>query len=294
MLQFPLYAGPKQVGHRFDDPSTAEATQLAVFCDVHDSEFPVTLFRNVTLFCKSGGLQGMATAFKLSSDLIPPSMAHALISILCNIKLWLNYRAVLQLFGPVRSNALHYMCKLSDHELRSQLSRNMADFLWCSVKDNMESPIIFDKDGLELAFKYFCSTTLTMRLAGIVQIISHITLFNEMVNTESVVEVENVGLQLAGWILQYRIVEHLFGPNLHIEVIKHSHSLLNFLAMEGKITNEHIDVIWQASQLKHCGKQVQELLLHLIKNLEAGPVLHLYDLMKDLPVKDHTEQVYFY
>ena len=59
-------------------------------------------------------------------------------------------------------------------------------------------PIAFDRDGLELAFKYFCSTTLTMRLAGITQINSHISLFNEMCNAESVVEVENVGLQLAG------------------------------------------------------------------------------------------------
>jgi ubiquitin carboxyl-terminal hydrolase 34 len=167
----------------------------------------------------------------------------------------------------------------------------MADFLWCSVKENIDSPIAFDKDGLELAFKYFCSSTLTMRLAGIAQINSHINLFNEMCNTESVVEVENVGLQLAAWILQNRIVEHIFGPNLHVEVIKQSHVLLNFLAVEGKISNDHISVIWQASQLKHCAKQVQDLLGPLIKNLEAGPVLHLYDLMKELPVKEHTEQV---
>ena len=43
-------------------------------------------------------------------------------------------------------------------------------------------------------------------------------------------------------------------------------------------------------KLKHCSKQVHDLLLPLIKNLEAGPVLHLYDLLKDLPVKEHTEQ----
>ena len=75
-----------------------------------------------------------------------------------------------------------------------------ADFLWSSVKENVDGspPIAFDRDGLELAFKYFCSTTLTMRLAGITQINSHISLFNEMCNAESVVEVENVGLQLAG------------------------------------------------------------------------------------------------
>jgi hypothetical protein len=46
--------------------STGEATQLAVYCEVHDSaDFPVALLRNVTLFCKSGGLQGMANAFQV-------------------------------------------------------------------------------------------------------------------------------------------------------------------------------------------------------------------------------------
>ena len=90
---------------------------------------------------------------------------------------------------------------------------------------------------------------------------------------------------LTGWILSQKIVELIFGPNLHVEVIKQCHVLLNFLAVEGKITNEHINVIWQAAQLKHCSKQVHDLLLPLIKNLEAGPVLHLYDLMKELPVK---------
>ena len=80
-----------------------------------------------------------------------------------------------------------------------------------------------------------------------------------MCNAESVVEVENVGLQLAAWILSQKVVELIFGPNLHVEVIKQCHVLLNFLAVEGKITNEHINVIWQAAQLKHCSKQVRFL-----------------------------------
>lgn len=76
-----------------------------------------------------------------------------------------------------------------------------------------------------------------------------------------------------------------------LQVIKQSHIILSFLAMECKITNEHIDIIWQAAQLKHCSKQVHDLLPPLIKNLEAGPVLHLYSLLCKLEPKDHTEQV---
>ena len=135
---------------------------------------------------------------------------------------------------------------LSFPSLRCQPARNMADFLWCSIKDvagglvggsghplhhppphphpsgsgsggggvhlnphhNVESGGVgsnltsssncFDKDGLELALKFFLSSTLTMRLTGIGQINAQINAFNEMCNTESVVEVEKVGLQLAG------------------------------------------------------------------------------------------------
>lgn len=63
--------------------------------------------------------------------------------------------------------------------------------------------------------------------------------------------------------------------------------------MECKITNEHIDIIWQAAQLKHCSKQVHDLLPPFINNLETGPVLHLYNLLCKLEPKDHTEQVIF-
>ena len=90
------------------------------------SDFPVALLRNVSHFCKSGGLQGMANAFLLAPEDLPPSLAHALISILCNVKLWLNYRAVPQLFTPVRTNALRYMCELSDAELRQQHPRQIG------------------------------------------------------------------------------------------------------------------------------------------------------------------------
>jgi light-regulated signal transduction histidine kinase (bacteriophytochrome) len=41
-----------------------------------------------------------------------------------------------------------------------------------------------------------------------------------------------------------------------LQVIKQSHVILNFLGMEGKLTNSHIEAIWQSAQLKHCSKQV--------------------------------------
>ena len=99
---------------------------------------------------------------------------------------------------------------------------------------------------------------------------------------------DSMGEELANWVLENRIIEHIFGPNSHVEVIKQSHIVLNFVASQ--ITTDHIDVIWSASQMKHCGRQVLDILLPLIKNLKMKPVLHLYWLLKNFEPKDHTEQ----
>ena len=103
-------------GSRLDDLSQAEATSLAVFLDITGdvADIPLVLLRNVARFCRSGGLLAMTTAFKLSAQLLPSNIAHGLVSVLCNLKLWLNPRAISQLFGPVRGAALQYMCGLGD------------------------------------------------------------------------------------------------------------------------------------------------------------------------------------
>lgn len=166
--------------------------------------------------------------------------------------------------------------------------------MWSAVKDPIDAVLpSFDRDGLDLAFKYFTSTTLTMRLAGIAQINAHITAFNELCNSETVAEVEQVGHALAAWLTENNIIAHIFGPNLHVEVIKQSHIVLSFLAMEGRITCSDMDTMWQAAQLKHCGRPVYDLLAPLVKHLAPTPVLHLYSLLGKLEPKDHTEQSLF-
>jgi len=54
---------------------------------------------------------------------------------------------------------------------------------------------------------------------------------------------------LAEWLVTNRIIEHIFGPNLHNELVKQSQIVLNFLANEGKITAEHIDSMWAAGMV---------------------------------------------
>ncbi|XP_037949040.1 ubiquitin carboxyl-terminal hydrolase puf isoform X2 [Teleopsis dalmanni] len=289
LLNFPLYIAYKHGTHaRLDDISAEEAQHLALFCDLHDNEIPVYLLRNICLFCNSGGFAAMMMCFEHPE--LSVSTAHAITATVSNIKLWLNYGCIVQLFVPLRSRVLQYMCKLSDQNLRLAAARAMADFVWSAVRDPLDSAVSFDIESLALAFKYFTSTTLTMRLTGMAQINAHVNLFNEICTTETVGEVEIVGQKIANWLTENHIIQHLFGPNLHVEVIKQAHTVLNFLAVENQITDEHIKLIWQATQLKHCSKTIFDILPSLVKNLAPRPAMHLYSLLCRMDPKDHTEQ----
>ncbi|XP_012254828.2 ubiquitin carboxyl-terminal hydrolase 34 [Athalia rosae] len=290
LLNFPLYIAMKHGGA---NNSLAPVKDEGGYCEPHDPEVPAPLIRAVSVFCHQGGFNIMSGCFEMENAL-SVGLAHSMVAVICNLKLWLNYGSVIQLFVPLRRRVMRYMCCLGDKELRTPAVRTMADFMWSAVKDPIDAVLpTFDKDGLDLAFKYFTSTTLTMRLAGVAQINAHITAFNELCNSETVAEVEQVGHALAAWLTENNIIAHIFGPNLHVEVIKQSHIVLSFLAMEGRISPLDMDTMWQAAQLKHCGRPVYDLLAPLVKHLASTPVLHLYSLLGKLEPKDHTEQSLF-
>lgn len=291
LLNFPLYIAYKHAVQRLDEISPQDAQNLSIFCDLHENEMPIYLLRNVTLFCTTQGFVHLSDCFDVPH--LPVSTAHAITAVVSNLKLWLNYRSIVTLFMPIRSKILQYMCKLADQDLRSPATKSMADFMWTAIKDPLDTQITFDTDGLALAFKYFTSTTLTMRLAGMAQINAHINLFNDICTSETVAEVEIVGQKLSDWLIENKIINHLFGPNLHVEVIKQSPIVLRFLAVENQITEEHLNLIWQAAQLKHCSKAIYDVLPPLVKNLSLQPALHMYSLLCHLDPKEHTEQSIF-
>ncbi|GIX80710.1 ubiquitin carboxyl-terminal hydrolase 34 [Caerostris darwini] len=275
LLNFPLYVAFKH----------------SLQSKMDEMEIPVYLLRNVCFFCDKGGIKLLISCFQDSDpDILPLTLAHAMTTIMSNLKLWMNIGSLMQQLVQLRSCMVKYLCQVKDSHIRAVGHRNMFEFMWTAVKDPLDGHATFDKEGLDLAFKYFSSSTLTMRLAGISQINNHINVYNELCHSESLVEAESIGNSLANWLIENKIIECIFGPNLHVELIKQSHIILNFLAMEGRITNEHIDAVWSSAQLKHCSRQVLDLLPPLIKNLEVAPVLHLYKLLCSVETKEQTEQ----
>ncbi|XP_053405325.1 ubiquitin carboxyl-terminal hydrolase 34-like isoform X2 [Mercenaria mercenaria] len=295
LMNFPSYIAYKHIVHSsLEELSQQETSALNNYCEISDPEVPLFLLRNVCYFCDTNGIGSLKVCFeKATPETLPFNFAHILITLIANLRLWMNIPTVMQYIVPLRTAVIRYMCKLSDKDLRMAGNRNMTDLMWAAVKEPLETHFTFDKDGLELAFKYFTCSTLTIRLAGIAQLNNQITLYNESCNNETLMDAEREGRQLADWLIDSKIIEHIFGPNLHVELIKQSQIILNFLAVEGRITSEHVDCIWAAAQLKHCGKQVFESLIPLIKNLELQPVQHLLQLVSSLDIAAHTESTLY-
>ncbi|XP_028827085.1 ubiquitin carboxyl-terminal hydrolase 34 isoform X3 [Denticeps clupeoides] len=296
-IQFPLYTAYKHNTHpTIEDISTQESNILGSFCDMNDVEVPLHLLRYVCLFCGKHGLSLMKDCFESGTpDSLPFPIAHAFITIVSNIRIWLHIPAVMQHIIPFRTHVIRYLCKLSDQELRQSAARNMADLMWSTVKEPLDSTLCFDKESLDLAFKYFMSPTLTMRLAGLSQITNQLHTFNDVCNNESLVSdtETSIAKELADWLINNNVVEHIFGPNLHIEIIKQCQVILNFLAAEGRLSTQHVDCIWAGAQLKHCSRYVHDLFPSLIKNLDSVPLRHVLNLVSGLHPSAHTEQTLY-
>ncbi|XP_054154148.1 ubiquitin carboxyl-terminal hydrolase 34-like [Oppia nitens] len=295
-VTFPLYMAQKHtVNSRGDDPTTKELQSLSAYCELSELDLPLYLIRNIVYFCDAGGVDLFVECFaKGKPNLgLPLSLAHAMIVVMANLKPWINSNVIQQKLVSLRTYVIEYLCKVSDKELRIINNRTMFEFIWSVVKEHIDLRNgTIDREGLNLALKYFTSSTLTMRLTGITQINNYISIYSELCQADSngLVNANTDSLldELANWIKDNKIIEHIFGPNSHVEVIKQSHVILNFIATQ--ITVQHIDVIWSASQMKHCGRQVLDILLPLIKNLKLKPVLHMYWLLRNMEPKEHTEQ----
>ncbi|XP_077536768.1 ubiquitinyl hydrolase 1 puf isoform X3 [Haemaphysalis longicornis] len=292
LLNFPLYVAFKHSLHsKLEEVSPAEVAALSTVCDVNDLDIPVHLLRNVTYFCGQGGLAMLQGCFNdVPPQRLPIGLAHALVSLVSNLKLWMNLPCIVQHLVPLRSSVIKYLCSRCEGELRGPASRSLFELMLGAVKDPLDVHLALDREGLELAFKCFVSPTLTMRLSGIAQINSHISMLNELCHSESVGGAQTMARALATWLVEYQIVERIFGPNLHVEVIKQSHLILGLLASENLLTTAHLDTVWAASQLKHCGRQVLELLPPLIRNLRTRPARHLYGRLCAMPPREHSEQ----
>ena len=60
---------------------------------------------------------------------------------------------------------------------------------------------------------------------------------------------------LADWLLERDIFGLLFGPTMHVEVLKRCPDVLRLIADERLLTTQHLDIMWAAVKVLLQGSQ---------------------------------------
>jgi hypothetical protein len=56
---------------------------------------------------------------------------------------------------------------------------------------------------------------------------------------------------MIGWLRENKIMERIYGDNLHSEIIRRSGDIPKYLARRRNLTIEDLDLLWEASSGKH-------------------------------------------
>lgn len=165
-----------------DELTQKEIKILSIYCDLSEYEMPIFLMRKIIYFIEQEGFSLYTNCFKEANPTeLPIPFAHSMISIIQSIKHYFNLSTINNELVQLRTNVINFLCKMQDCDLRMMNNRAMFEYIWSVVKEyNSYSHFAFDRDGLKIAFKYFTSSTLTMRLSGLAQINNYISIYSEI------------------------------------------------------------------------------------------------------------------
>ena len=100
---------------------------------------------------------------------------------------------------------------------------------------------------------------------------------------------------LLQFFIENQIIEFILGENFHIEVFKRSLNLMSFLSISGKLTNEHLNALWNVSEEKHQTnkKEVHQIIIDLSKLLSLEALEFLFQKITMLSPEKFEENMIF-
>uniref|UniRef100_A0A915KT45 Uncharacterized protein n=1 Tax=Romanomermis culicivorax TaxID=13658 RepID=A0A915KT45_ROMCU len=235
---------------------------------------------------ESNLLQRLVTCLSKSKLSINPEIVASMMLIMLTIRPYSLDSTLRRYLWPIRDLISNYVCELADNNdgevLRDHSVRQLSEHVWTLNRDYISANNALDSAGLSLSLKHLHSHFLAARLTGL----HHLCV---IINCSDENDAEETSSALAEYILHRKIVQLVFGPNLHVELIKQSHILLNFACLQCILTKSDLDSIWAAALMKHCNRQVLDLLNCTIKCMEYELVDHLYGLLKTLKPSEHND-----
>lgn len=186
---------------------------------------------------------------------------------------------------------------LQKHDLKSFFSH--LDRMLDKKCKNEKIGKIIESCELELAFKMLMTKYLEKRIYGVTEIVNKIT---QAKNLDEDNERRSKGFyvykneyresakwmnseRLLSWIDSKDLINVIFGPTSHHEIIKRSMDLIKFMYTNSRFTQDHLKSVWEVAFSKH--EAEREALLNLMQDLvpclDTEDLQFLYEKVKLVP-----------
>ena len=268
---------------------------LETYCTISKTELhyiPIFLLRNVCYFCDYRGLNALKIAFENCSTTapLPLRVANNMCYLVYKLVEWLNLTRVSEEYFELRRAMAAYYAALSEADMKFLLNgvtleRKSIEVMWLALRISLHETKLA-RDVLDLAWHLFDSETcLGVRLAGLGQINCLLNHYSELEHRDGTLKRD-----MAAWVLEKKLLQTLFGPRMHNELVKQSGPALTLLAVTGNVTSTHLDTLWSSLLQKWCSVNVLDVLVPFVRLLSVDRVDYCLQLARHLQPHEHTEE----
>lgn len=169
-----------------------------------------------------------------------------------------------KLSNDMRENVINYLNELNEKDLRNikketieiiqKVLQYYLSFSMCTAERNL----IIENFSISFSLKMLKSSLLDKRISAVKNIVDIIKNAKEdKEKTEKLLDI----------IEEHKIFNEIFGANSHIQLINRSKNLLEIMLLEDKLSNEEMEIIWEAT--KKGDSEGKLTILKLLKEISS-------------------------
>eukprot|EP00117_Sycon_ciliatum_P032008 scpid2273/ scgid2315/ Ubiquitin carboxyl-terminal hydrolase 34; Deubiquitinating enzyme 34; Ubiquitin thioesterase 34; Ubiquitin-specific-processing protease 34 len=251
--------------------SEEEYHQLQGLCYMSSSsgEMSPYLGKIMCTLYTQGFFEGISAITQLphAATHLPSHLVLALVDIVSLVREHLQASVCTSVIRAMRAPVFKYFISLSDDKLRCHSQFDFIERLQARLK--MPGPLPPDEGQLALALtlRYLRSEFINIRFSAMHSLLFMIRSFQFMDKEIVRFHANSASRELAVWMVDNRIVELLFGPDLHVELVKLCPGLLLFMATQGCMQRKQLESIWRSTRIQHSCRAAHDALLGIYKSL---------------------------
>lgn len=270
--------------HLADEEDEIEYSQTTlVFCK--ETEWSL-IGHHVEYFGKLGGYEKILH-FITHAEKVPLMFLRFYVHAITKVRLTMFEEFLEQYYKQLQSTMFTTISRFSDEDFKNEANSrreitdicNSFQILLHTIQPKGSSEAI-ERFFLDTVLKCFRSPFLEKRLTGLNDIKDVISIVSRSVNKQdnnqnsNMIELYWVNPEFfVKWIKENKILEQLYGENLHGELVKRSIDIPRFLALMKELDRGYLDLMWDASKEKH------ETIVHIIYSIFG-------ELFQHLPIED--------